>query len=515
VADIVTAQTGVSAGAETPVLLRLEKISKHFPGVVALDGVDFDLRPGEVHVLFGENGAGKSTLISLVTGVYRPTDGRIEFRGETIELTSVHQARQRGISAVFQEFSLVPQMTVEENLFLGAELTDGRLLNKRAMHAKARQILDRLDFPLKPEMRVTYLSRAEQQMVEIAKAFRSELSVLVLDEPTASLTERETQRLFSLIEQAKREGVGIVYITHRMREIKRIGDRVTVLRDGRKVATLNVAEASEMRLVQLMTGRVVAQIFPKISYRPGTTILEVRKLTTAAGNVSNVSIHVRGGEIVGLAGLIGSGKSELARACFGIEPIAAGDVVFDGEDVTRLTPRQMLDRGFFYLPPDRRDEGLVMMRGARENISLPSLSLPRFSSGMFLNRRAERTQSLGLAKRLNLQPLNIERAVDHFSGGNQQKILLAKALSRDVKLFAFDEPTVGVDVGTRVAIYKFISELCEAGAAILLISSDLPEILHLTNRAYVMHRGVLRSELTGSEITEDRVLSYFFEREAA
>jgi ribose transport system ATP-binding protein len=515
VADLVTAQSRVSDRAETPVRLRLERISKHFPGVIALDGADFDLRPGEVHVLFGENGAGKSTLISLVAGVYRPTDGRIEFRGETIELASVHQARQLGISAVFQEFSLAPQLTVEENLFLGAEITDGGLLNKRAMHAKARAILDRLDFPLKPEMRVAYLSRAEQQMVEIAKAFRSELSVLVLDEPTASLTERETERLFSLIEQAKREGVGIVYITHRMSEIKRIGDRVTVLRDGRKIATLNAAETSEMRLVELMTGRVVAQIFPKINYRPGASLLEVRNLSTSAGNVSNVSIRVRGGEIVGLAGLIGSGKSELARACFGVEPINAGDVVFDGEAVTHPTPRQMLDRGFFYLPPDRRDEGLVMMRGTRENISLPSLGLPRLSSGAFLNRRAERAQALGLARQLNLQPLNIERAVDHFSGGNQQKIMLAKALSREVKLFAFDEPTVGVDVGTRVAIYKFIAELCEAGAAILLISSELPEILHLASRAYVMHRGVLRAELTGGEITEDRILSCFFERDAA
>jgi len=515
VVDVVTDETGGSVTAGTPVLLRLEKISKHFPGVVALDDVDFDLRPGEVHVLFGENGAGKSTLISLVAGVYRPTAGRIAFRGEAIDLASVHQARQRGISAVFQEFSLVPQLTVEENLFLGAELTENRILNKRAMHARAREILDRLGFPLKPGLRVAYLSRAEQQMVEIAKAFRSELSVLILDEPTASLTERETQRLFTLIEQAKRQGVGIIYITHRMNEIKRIGDRITVLRDGRKVATLGVADASEGRLVELMTGRVIAQIFPKIAYRPSRIVLDVKGLTTATGSVSNVSIHVRSGEIVGLAGLVGSGKSEVARACFGVERIAAGDVTFDGNRVAAMTPRQMLDRGFFYLPPDRRDEGLVMVRGSRENISLPSLDRAPFSSGLFLNRGAEKTQSLGLAKRLNLQPLNIERAVESFSGGNQQKVLLAKALSREVKLFVFDEPTVGVDVGTRVAIYRFIAELCEAGAAILLISSDLPEILHLTNRAYVMYRGIMRAELTGAEITEDRVLSHFFEREAA
>jgi ribose transport system ATP-binding protein len=515
VVDAVTDTTGTSPDSDVPVLLRLKGISKHFPGVVALDRVDFDLRAGEVHVLFGENGAGKSTLISLVAGAYRPTDGQIEFRGRPVDLGSVHQARQLGISAVFQEFSLVPQLTVEENLFLGAEVTENLFLGKRAMHVKASEILERLGFPLKPGMRVAYLSRAEQQMVEIAKAFRSDLSVLILDEPTASLTERETERLFTLIEQAKRQGVGIIYITHRMNEIKRIGDRITVLRDGLRVATLDVAEVSETRLVELMTGRIIAQIFPGIRFRPGATMLKVEGLSTVGGSVSDVSIQVRTGEIVGLAGLVGSGKSEVARACFGAEPVARGTVTFDGEDVTGMTPRQMLDRGFFYVPPDRREEGLVMMRGARENISLSSLGLAPIAAGLFLNRAVEKSRSVELAKRLNLQPLNVERAVDHFSGGNQQKVLLAKALSREVKLFVFDEPTVGVDVGTRVAIYKFIAELCETGAAILLISSDLPEILHLTNRAYVMHRGVLRAELVGSEISEDRVLGHFFEKEAA
>jgi ribose transport system ATP-binding protein len=506
---------GTSASSEVPALLRLQKISKHFPGVVALDAVDFDLRPGEVHVLFGENGAGKSTLISLVAGVYRPTAGRIEFRGQEIDLAAVHQARQLGISAVFQEFSLVPQLTVGENLFLGAELTQNAMLSKREMKTKAKAILDRLGFPLNPDIRVAYLSRAEQQMVEIAKAFRSDLSVLILDEPTASLTERETQRLFQLIEQAKASGVGIIYITHRMNEIKRIGDRITVLRDGKHVATLGVAEASETRLVELMTGRVIAQIFPKIAYKPGDLVLDVKNLSTATKTVSNVSLQVRAGEVVGIAGLVGSGKSEVARACFGIEPLASGSVSFVGEDTTRRPPRQMLARGFFYVPPDRRAEGLVMMRGARENISLPSLSVAPFCRGPLLDRAGERVKARELAQRLNLTPLNIERAVDHFSGGNQQKVMLAKALSREVKLFAFDEPTVGVDVGTRVAIYQFIRDLCEAGAAVLLISSDLPEILHLTNRAYIMHRGILRAELSGRNITEDRILSNFFEREAA
>ena len=500
-----------SAGA----LLATRALSKRYPGVDALVNVDFDLRPGEVHVLFGENGAGKSTLISILAGANQPSQGRIQFHGRPVDLPSVHQARALGISAVFQEFSLVPDLTVEENLFLGGEMTRAGLLNKSQLRHQAQETLDRLGFPLKPHQLVSHLSRAEQQMVEIAKAFRTRLSVLILDEPTASLTERETDQLFALIEQSKRAGVGVIYITHRMNEIKRVGDRITVLRDGRKIATLDVADAGEERLIELMTGRKISQVFPAVQYRPGEVVLDIANLWTESGSVSNVSLQVAAGEIVGIAGLVGSGKSEVARACFGLEPIRAGIVTFLKQRVGRPTPRGMLDRGFFYVPPDRRREGLVMMRGTVENTSLPSLGQPAFSGPLLLKRRSEREQVRDLARKLNLQPLDLDRAVSQFSGGNQQKVLLAKALTRHVRLFVFDEPTVGVDVGTRVAIYEFIAELCQAGAAVLLISSDLPEILHLTNRAYVMFRGELRAELTGREITEDRVLSYFFEKEAA
>jgi len=496
-------------------LLRLEEITRHFPGVLALDQVDFDLRPGEVHVLFGENGAGKSTLISIVAGALRPSSGRMYFRGEPLDLPSVHHARSRGISAVFQEFSLVPQLTVEENLFLGAEATTGGLLNKRELRRAAEEILARLGFPLRPGQRVAFLSRAEQQMVEIAKAFRSELSVLILDEPTASLTERETERLFALIEQVKRQGAGVIYITHRMSEIRRIGDRITVLRDGRYVATVPAKETPEDELVRLMTGRVIEQIFPQVDFKPARTVLEVHDLSTRSGSIEGVSLTVRAGEIVGLAGLVGSGKSEVARACFGLEPLAFGRVVFESREVSGAPPGAMLQRGFFYVPPDRRDEGLVMLRSVRENVALAALDLPEFAAGPFLRRGAEREKVQELVRRLNLQPPRIEREVDHFSGGNQQKILLARSLTRTVKLFAFDEPTVGVDVGTRVAIYEFIRDLCEAGAAILLISSDLTEILHLSNRVYVMYRGRLRAELTGNAINQETVLGHFFAREAA
>lgn len=432
----------------------------------------------------------------------------------SIHLSSVHHARSLGISAVFQEFSLVPQLTVEQNLFLDAEETWFGLLDKKALRARAADILERLGFPLHPGQRVAYLSRAEQQMVEIAKAFRSDLSVLILDEPTASLTERETDRLFALIEQVKARGVGIIYITHRMNEIRRIGDRITVLRDGRHVATVD-ARTPEEDLVRLMTGRVIEQIFPDIRFRPGGPILEVEHLTTAGGAVNGVSLHVRRGEIVGLAGLVGSGKSEVARACFGLVPISGGRVAFAGEPVTGLPPRRMLERGFFYVPADRRDEGLMMMRSVRENVALPALSTPDFSRGFLLRREAESARVRDLAERLNLQPLRVEREVDHFSGGNQQKVLLAKSLTREIKLFAFDEPTVGVDVGTRVAIYEFIRDLCQSGAAVLLISSDLPEILHLTHRVYVMCRGVLTAELGGGDVSQENVLRHCFEREAA
>jgi ribose transport system ATP-binding protein len=508
------AERSGSGGGAAP-LLETVGLSKQYPGVLALDRVDFDLRPGEVHILFGENGAGKSTLISILAGVQPATAGEVRFRGRRIALESVHEARALGISAVFQDFSLVPQMTVEENLFLGAEMVRGGLLDRRALRTRAGEIIARLGFPLRPEQRVEHLSRAEQQMVEIAKAFRAQLSVLILDEPTASLTDRETERLFALIDQIKAEGVGVIYITHRMQEIRRIGDRITVLRDGRYVATLDAKTAGDDELVRLMTGRVISELFPTFRFAPGAERLRIEHLSTPGGTVIDVSLNAHAGEVVGLAGLVGSGKSEVMRAAFGIEPVASGRVVLKGEDVAGASTRDLLSRGLFYVPPDRREEGLMMMRSCRENIALPSLDRPPFSRGVFLDRAGEARRVGELADRMNLQPRRIERAAEFFSGGNQQKVLLARCLTRPVDVFVFDEPTVGVDVGTRAAIYGFIRDLCEAGAAIVLISSDLPEILHLTKRVYVFYRGRVQAELEGPEITEENLLRHFFEREAA
>jgi ribose transport system ATP-binding protein len=501
--------------AEAPPLLRLRGLSKWFPGVQALDHVDFDLRPGEVHVLFGENGAGKSTLISIVAGALRPDAGEVVLHGQPVRFRSVADARQRGISAVFQEFSLVPDMTVEENLFLGAEVTTGPFLNKRALRRRAEATLTRLGFPLGPGTKVNRLSRAERQMVEIAKALRSDLSILILDEPTAALTERETDRLFQLIRECQRQGVGIVYITHRMNEIHRIGDRVTVLRDGRQVATLDVRGASREKLMELMTGRTFEAFFPLIEHRPGGQLLAVEGLTVGRV-VRDVSLTVCAGEIVGLAGLVGSGKSEVGRAVFGLEPIDGGAIRFLDHPVNRPGARAMLDAGLVYLPPDRRAEGLVVERSVRENMALSALTLSPFSGRFFLRRRSERGICSRLAARLKISPPRIERDVVFFSGGNQQKVVLAKGLTRNPRLFIMDEPTTGIDVGAKTEVYSFMKDLVErAGAGILLISSDLPEILHLTSRTYVMYRGRMRAELKGAEITEQAVLSHFFESEPA
>ena len=492
-------------------VLRLRGITKRFPGVLALDRVDFDLRGCEVHVLFGENGAGKSTLINIIAGTFPPDEGTISLHGRPVHLLSPHHARTLGINAVFQEFSLVPTLSVADNLYLGREVGSAGMINKRAIAEGAAATLAMLGFAVDPAAVVGRLSRAEQQMVEIAKAVQGDPAILILDEPTASLTEQETDRLFALIERLKAQGIGIVYITHRMQEIERVADRITVLRDGRVIDTLPARAVSESRLVELMTGRTVEALYPTIRHDPGEALLRVSHLTLANGHVRDVSLEARAGEIVGIAGLVGSGKSEIARAVFGLDAVAAGTIEVGGEVVARPTPQGMLRRGVIYIPPDRREEGLVMTRSARENIVLASLDLPAFSSGGILRRGRERQRAVQIAERLNLRPPNVERQVAWFSGGNQQKVVLGRGLTRDTRLFLFAEPTTGVDVGAKSEIYGFMKDLCEQGAAVVLISSDLPEILHVAHRAYVMHRGRLRAELAGPELTEERVLAHFFD----
>ena len=352
-------------------------ISRRFPGVLALDGVDFDLRHGEVHALFGENGAGKSTLINIIAGTFPAGAGEMRYRGERIADLTPHRARLIGISPVFQEFSLVPDLTVEENLFLGRETSSFGVLDRAAMRRKARSIIIELGFDLQPERKVRVLSRAHQQMVEIAKALLTDVRLLILDEPTASLTDAEAGRLFDLMARLKASGVGIIYVSHRLAEIRRLADRITVLRDGRKITTVRAEDVSDKALIELMTGRTAGALFPEIRTTPGETLFATERLSLADRSVQDASIHVRGGEVVGIAGLVGCGKSELIRAAFGLEKIASGMVRCRGRELHGLTPRAALAAGICYFPSDRVAEGLALSRPVRENVSMAVARLSR------------------------------------------------------------------------------------------------------------------------------------------
>ena len=494
-------------------LIEMKGIQKRFPGVLALDQIDFELRSGEVHVLFGENGAGKSTLINVISGTFPQDGGTYSFCDEHLNNLNPYRARQIGISPVFQEFSLAPDLTIEENLFLGREVSKGGVLNKGEMRAKVAQVLDDLGFDLSAKLQVGTLSRAQQQMTEIAKALLHDVRVLILDEPTASLSERETERLFEIIDDLKVQGVGIIYVSHRMAEIKRLADRVTVLRDGRLVGTVEAKDVSEEKLVEMMTGRTFEAMFPHIENRAGEILLKTRQLATKDHLVDHVDFHVRAGEVVGIAGLVGCGKSELARAVFGLEEIESGEIELMGAPVPKPSPAHMLKRGLCYFPSDRVGEGLALPRSIRENMTLAALDLNAFASWGFLKIKSERRIADDMINRLTVAPGDPEKRVEFLSGGNRQKVMLARGLERDVKVYLFDEPTVGIDVGAKAEIYNLIKEMAEGGAAVVVISSELPEVIHLSHRAYVMHRGALVAELVGEDINEATILAHFFDRD--
>jgi ribose transport system ATP-binding protein len=501
--------TDTDPGRTDP-LLELKGISKRFAGVRALDRVDLDVRVGELHVLFGENGAGKSTLINVIAGTFPPDEGTFRFGGEELHNLSPQRARAIGISPVFQEFSLIPSLTVEENLFLGRDISSGGILRAAEMRKRARKLIDELGFDLDPSKRVDDLSRAHQQMTEIAKALLSRVRLLILDEPTASLTERETGRLFELIARLKSENVGLIYVSHRMREIRTLADRVTVLRDGRHIRTLDAATSTDGELVELMTGRKIDLLFPTIQHKAREILVDVENLTLADGSVQDVNFHAAAGEITGIAGLVGCGKSELIRAIYGLEPIARGTIRIDGTPYEFPSPRSSLKRGVAYFPANRIAEGLALMRPIRENVSMTGLDLPSFARFGVLRQDAERETVTGVMEQLQLRPPDIERPVGALSGGNRQKVMLGRALTRDLTVFLFDEPSVGIDVGAKLEVYEFMKTLVEAGAAVIVVSSELPEVLALSNRLYVMHNGRIAAELKDAEKTEQNVLASFF-----
>ncbi len=495
-------------------LIETKSLTKQYPGVLALSPMDFDLKSGEVHVLFGENGAGKSTLISMLAGSNSPTSGEMFLNGQVVQFDNVADAQAKGIYTVFQEFSLIPTLTVAQNIFLGWEPGFGPFIDNKSMRKRAREMLHELGFDIDPNQIVARLSRAQQQMVEITKAFHGNLKALILDEPTASLTDKEVDHLFEFVQELKDKGVGIIYISHRIQEFKRIADRVTVLRDGAKIGTVDMAQTSEDALIEMMTGRAIDEIYPPIDIGSCDVLLEVEGLKTPG--ISNASFQVRAGEVLGVAGLVGSGKSRLFRSIMGLGTRLDGKVTFRGKDISAQPTRKIITSGIYYLSPDRKAEGLDLAKPSRDNLAINLIMGGKVGGNAQFVKWAEVIAETGtISDHVQLQQSYRGKPVSQLSGGNQQKVLFGKCFGQDAEIIIFDEPTVGVDMGTRAALYLLIKELAEAGKGVVIISSDLPEVMNLAHRMIVLAHGHITAELSGEQMTEDQVLKYFFDESGA
>lgn len=495
-------------------LITTSQLTKTYPGVVALNGVDFDLDAGEVHVLFGENGAGKSTLISLLAGANNPTSGEMTLEGKPVRFDSVADAQKLGIYTVFQEFSLMPTLTVAQNIFMGWEPLIGPFLDHKTMRRRSVEMLAELGFDIDPNAVVGGLSRAQQQMVEITKAFHGDLKVLILDEPTASLTDKEVDHLFDFVLSLKARGVGVIYISHRIQEFTRIADRITVLRDGAKIGTVAIDDTDEGALVEMMTGRAIDEIYPHIESRNGETLLEVSDLRT--WGVHHASFSVKAGEVLGVAGLVGSGKSRLFRALMGLTARAQGKVVLKGQDISKASTAHIIRSGMYYLSSDRKHEGLDLAKTSEQNLAVNLIMGDKVPSrSPFVPWKAVGQQINTICDHVELQDSYRKKPVSQLSGGNQQKVLFGRCFGQEADVYILDEPTVGVDMGTRSALYLLIKELAEAGKAVIVISSDLPEVMNLAHRLLILAHGTITAELAGDQLSEEQVLKYFFDESGA
>lgn len=487
----------------TAAALHMRGIGKSFPGIRALADVDLEVRAGEVHAVVGENGAGKSTLMKVLAGIYQPDEGTIEFDGVPVRLSSPIDARRCGVGMVYQELNLVPDLTVAENIGLGRMPSRAGLVNARALHDQAHRVLAELDARIDPSDIVGSLTVSQQQLVEIAKAYASEGKVIVLDEPTSSLSEHEAQSLFRAVRRMRDAGASVIYISHRLREVLELADRVTVLRDGRHIETRTVEGMTPTDMIRSMVGRDLADVFPKQEVPLGDVVLEVSGLTRA-GAFEDISFTARAGEIVGLAGLVGAGRTEVARAVFGLDPRDGGSIRVQGREVSISNPRDGIAAGIGYVPEDRKRDGIVQQLSIRDNITLSALS--RISRVGWVSTRRGTLLAREQAQELGVSPPVVDRAVTTLSGGNQQKVVLAKWLATGPRVLILDEPTRGVDVGAKADIHSIIGELAAAGVAIVLISSELPEILAVSDRVYVLHEGRLTAELERSELSEHSVM---------
>lgn len=498
--------TTVDAVGQGQMVLQMKGITKAFPGVLALDHVDFELRAGEVHALLGENGAGKSTLSKIMTGVYQQDSGEIFLLGRPIKMRNPLEAQRFGIRIIHQEFTLINDMTVAENIFLDAM---GRSMwgwvPYRRYRSEARAILCRLGVDLSPDAVVRDLSVAEQQIVEIARALREDAAVIIMDEPTAALSDAEVERLFGIMHQLREEGAAIVYISHKLEEIFSIADRATVLRDGRLVDVRPVAELDRDEIIRMMVGRPLTKMYVRSHVPAGEPALEVEGLSVP-GRVHDVSLVARRGEVVGITGLLGAGQPYLVRALFGAEPKSSGVVRVHGRPVDIRSPAAAIGSGIALVTENRKEEGLVLGLPVVANVSLASMD--KVSRCGFVRRSQEREQARGYVEQLHIRTPGIDHEVANLSGGNQQKVVLAKWLAADADVIIMAEPTRGIDVGAKAEVYRLIDQLAAQGKTIVLVSSELPEVINLSDRIYVMHEGRIVAELDAATATQEQIATY-------
>lgn len=485
-------------------IIRMEHICKVFPGVKALDDVSFELRKGEVMALLGENGAGKSTLMKVLSGICPRDSGDIVLFGEKMGVLTTKVAKEKGIAIIHQELNMCQHLTVAENMFLGREPLRHGVIDEGKMNKEAASILEKLGVDIAPTALVGALPVSKQQMVEIAKALSINARVLIMDEPTSALTSREISDLFVLIRQLRSSGCGIVYISHRLEELKHIVDRVTIMRDGRFVLTAKFSEIDMDTIIAHMVGREIKEKFPRVDTPLGKVLLEVRGLN-AGPMVRDVSFSVHAGEIVGVAGLMGAGRTEMTRAVFGIDPKSKGEILLEGRIVEIRKPIDAIQNGIVLAPEDRKKDGLCIKLPVRENISLPNLDLLSSRWGV-VNRRRESALTQKAISNFSIKLPSEEIEVANLSGGNQQKVVVAKWLSRDSKVVLFDEPTRGIDVAAKVEIYNLMNKLKQQGIGVLFVSSEMPEILGVSDRILVMCDGRITGELARSEATQEKIL---------
>ncbi len=492
-------------GSIAPPLVEMRGITKGFPGVQALTNVNFDVHPGEVHALVGENGAGKSTLMKILAGVYERDEGEVLFKGQPVNFTNPRQAQLAGIVTIYQELNQVPEMSVTENIFLGSELARGALLNWSAMHEKAKELLAKLHLDIDPRQPIHKLGVAQQQMVEVAKALHQKADLIIMDEPTSSLSIREINDLFAIVRELKAAGVAIVYISHHLEETFEITDRITVLRDGRHVATRPTGDLNIDGLVRLMVGRDLSEKYPKEIVPRGEEVLRVEGLNRM-GTLSDINFTAYAGEVLGIAGLVGAGRTELARAVFGADLIDSGKFFVKGQSVTIHNPNDAIQHGIGLLTEDRKQQGLFLQMSVRDNIVMAVLK--RLTRGLRVNRHTESDVAQRYIDSMNIKASSQEQLAINLSGGTQQKVVLGKWMATEPHVLIFDEPTRGIDVGAKVEIYKMMNDLAKEGVAIMMISSELPEILGMSDRVLVMRGGRIRGELTRAEATEEKIMEF-------